>query len=190
VAALTAVAVVVVTPAHAARTFDLSTASIVDINAAFDAGALTSEKLTALYLARIAAYDKAGPRLNSIFHLNPRALEDARALDTERRLSGKRSPLHGIPVLLKANIDVVGWPATAGFYALRDSLARSDAEQAARLRRAGCVILGLTNMSEFASGPAISTLGGQHSARQSCSRSVMPLSARTRCGGYRRPRRR
>jgi Asp-tRNA(Asn)/Glu-tRNA(Gln) amidotransferase A subunit family amidase len=68
VAALTAVAAVVVTPAHAARTFDLSTASIVDINAAFDAGALTSEKLTALYLARIAAYDKAGPRLNSIFH--------------------------------------------------------------------------------------------------------------------------
>ena len=131
VAALTAVAVVVVTPAHAARTFDLSTASIVDINAAFDAGALTSEKLTALYLARIAAYDKAGPRLNSIFHLNPRALEDARALDTERRLSGKRSPLHGVPVLLKANIDVVGWPATAGFYALRDSLARSDAERAA-----------------------------------------------------------
>jgi amidase len=64
-------------------------------------------------------------------------------------------------VLLKANIDVAGWPATAGFYALRDSLAGADAEQTARLRRAGCVILGLTNMSEFASGPAISTLGGQ-----------------------------
>jgi amidase len=64
-------------------------------------------------------------------------------------------------VLLKANIDVAGWPATAGFYALRDSLAEADATQTARLRRAGCVILGLTNMSEFASGPAISTLGGQ-----------------------------
>ena len=161
VAALIAAIVILVSSTRAARTFDLSTASIVDINAAFDAGALTSEKLTGLYLARIAAYDKAGPALNGVFHLNLRALDDARALDTERRGSGKRSPLHGIPVLLKANIDVPGWPATAGFYALRDSLARSDAEQAARLRRAGCVILGLTNMSEFASGPAISTLGGQ-----------------------------
>jgi amidase len=159
--ALIAVTAIVVAPTSAARTFNLSTASIADINAAFDAGALTSERLTGLYLARIAAYDKAGPTLNSVLHLNPRAIEDARALDTERRVSGQRTPLHGIPVLLKANIDVAGWPATAGFYALRDSLAIADAEQTARLRRAGCVILGLTNMSEFASGPAISTFGGQ-----------------------------
>jgi amidase len=156
-----AVAALMVTPLRATRTFDLSSASIADINAAFDAGALTSERLTRLYLARIAAYDKAGPKLNSILYLNPRAVEDARALDTERRVSGGRTLLHGIPVLLKANIEVSNWPATAGFYALRNSLAAVDAEQAARLRRAGCVILGLTNMSEFASGPAISTLGGQ-----------------------------
>jgi amidase len=161
VAAMIAVTGLLVTPTRAARTFDLSTASIADINAALDAGALTSERLTRLYLARIEAYDKAGPRLNSVFHLNPRALEDARARDTERRVSGRRTPLHGIPVLLKANIDVAGWPATAGFYALRDSLAGADAEQTARLRRAGSVILGLTTMSEFASGPATSTLGGQ-----------------------------
>ena len=145
----------------AARTFDLTTASITDITAAFDAGALTSERLTQLYLARIAAYDKSGPKLNAVLRINPNAAEEARALDAERRTKGSRGPLHGIPVLLKANIDVAGWPATAGFYALRDSLATRDAEQTARLRRAGCVILGLTNMSEFASGPAISTLGGQ-----------------------------
>ena len=145
----------------AARTFDLTTASIADINAAFDAGALTSERLTQLYLARIAKYDKSGPKLNAVFQINPSAVEQARALDAERRAKGPRGPLHGIPVLLKANIDVEGWPATAGFYALRDSPATLDAEQTGRLRRAGCVILGLTNMSEFASGPAISTLGGQ-----------------------------
>jgi amidase len=145
----------------AARTFDLTTATIADINAAFDAGALTSERLTQLYLARIAAYDKSGPTLNAVLTINPKAVEEARALDAERRAKGPRSSLHGIPVLLKANIDVAGWPATAGFYGLRDSLATVDAEQTRRLRQAGCVILGLTNMSEFASGPAISTLGGQ-----------------------------
>ena len=89
VAALIAVTAIVVAPTRAARTFDLSTASIADINAAFDAGALTSERLTRLYLARIAAYDKAGPTLNSVLRLNPRALEDARALDAERRVSGR-----------------------------------------------------------------------------------------------------
>ena len=106
VVVLLAVTSVTVTPARAARTFDLATASIADINAAFNAGALTSERLTTLYLARIAAYDKAGPRLNSVFHLNPTAIDDARALDAERRAKGRRTPLHGLPVLLKANIDV------------------------------------------------------------------------------------
>jgi amidase len=163
VAGLIAATAIAGTSARAARTFDLSTATIADINTAFDAGALTSERLTRLYLARIAAYDHAGPALNSVLRLNPHALDDARALDTERHRQGRRTPLHGIPVLLKANIEVAGWPATAGFYGLRDSLAAVDAEQTARLRRAGCVILGLTNMSEFASGPAISTLGGADS---------------------------
>jgi amidase len=148
-------------PARAARTFDLTTASFADITAAFEAGALTSARLTELYLARIDAYDKKGPRLNAVLRLNPHALDEARALDAERASKGPRGPLHGLPVLLKANIDVVGLPTTAGFYGLRDSMPTQDAEQTRRLRAAGCVILGLTNMSEFASGPAISTLGGQ-----------------------------
>src|SRR5450432_2278242 len=82
-----------------ATTFDLSTATIAEINAAFDAGALTSEKLVTLYLARIAAYDQKGPSLNTIITLNPKALEIARALDEERKTKGPRSPLHGIPIL-------------------------------------------------------------------------------------------
>jgi amidase len=142
-------------------TFDLTSASIVDINAAFAAGALTSEKLTQLYLARIEAYDKKGPSLRAVIALNPKALEEARALDAERKAQGPRGPLHGIPILLKDNIDMAGMPTTAGFYALRDSVPAEDAEQTRRLRAAGCVILGKANMSEFASGAAISTLGGQ-----------------------------
>ena len=140
---------------------ELTNASIADLQAAFAAGALTSERLTQLYLARIDAYDKKGPALNAILTLNPRAVEDARALDAERKSKGARGPLHGIPVLLKANIAAAGLPWTAGFYGLRDSVAQRDAEVTRRLRAAGCVILGLTNMSEFAAGPAISSLGGQ-----------------------------
>ena len=79
-----------------ADTFNLETATIADINAAFDAGTLTSEKLVQLFLKRIEAYDQKGPRLNTIITLNPKALERARALDEERRQSGPRSLMHGI----------------------------------------------------------------------------------------------
>jgi amidase len=155
------IATLLTSPVRAARTFELTGATLADINAAFEAGALTSEQLTRLYVARIDAYDTKGPRINAVLTLNPRALEEARVLDAERKLKGPRGPLHGVPVLLKANIEVADLPATAGFYGLRGSIAQQDAEQTKRLRAAGCVILGLANMSEFATGPAISTLGGQ-----------------------------
>ena len=83
--------------------FDLTTASLADINAAFDAGALTSERLVQMYLDRIEAYDHAGPQLNAVLALNGGALATARALDAERRAQGPRSPLHGIPVLEVVN---------------------------------------------------------------------------------------
>src|SRR3954467_4429007 len=89
--------------AHAA-TLDLSTATIVDLNAAFKAG-LTSEKLTEAYLARIAAYDKQGPTINSVITLNPNAVAEAKALDAERKAGKIRGPLHGIAIVLKDNID-------------------------------------------------------------------------------------
>src|SRR5258705_3555105 len=83
------------TPAHSSTTFDLQTATVADINAAIDAGALSSEKLVRLYLNRIDAYDKNGPKINSVITLNPKALEEARALDAERKTNSRRSPLHG-----------------------------------------------------------------------------------------------
>src|SRR5204863_9080979 len=82
-----------------ARTFELETASIGDIQEAVSSGALTYEKLVTLYLARIAAYDHSGPSLNTVITLNPKALETAQALDAEFKAKGRRSPLHGIPVL-------------------------------------------------------------------------------------------
>ncbi len=84
----------------AAKEFDLATASIKDINEAIDAGALSSEKLVQLYLNRIAAYDQAGPKLNTIITLNPDALALARALDEARKTKGRRSPLHDIPAIV------------------------------------------------------------------------------------------
>jgi len=143
----------------AAQAAELSNATIADINAAFDAGTLTSEKLVALCLARIAAYDEAGPKLNAILALNPKALDEARALDRERKTKGRRSPLHGIPVVLKDNIDTRDLPTTAGSFLLSGSLPPDDAFIVKKFREAGAIVLAKLNMSEFASGAAMSSLG-------------------------------
>ncbi len=144
----------------AADTFDLTSATIEEINAAFDAGALTSERLVELSLARIAAYDDAGPQLNAILLLNPNAIETARAMDAERLAKGRRSPLHGIPVVLKDNFDTADMPTTAGSFMLKGSIPPDDAFLVQQLRAAGAIILAKLNMSEFASGDALSSLGG------------------------------
>lgn len=124
-----------------AKTFDLSTATVVDINAAFDAGALTSEKLLSLYLARIEAYDKQGPKVNCVITLNPNALAEARALDAERKAKGPRSPLHGIPIVLKDLVDAAGLPTTAGFTPFGAPVPERDSTVVARMRAAGAIIL-------------------------------------------------
>lgn len=138
----------------------LSSATIADINAAFDAGTLTSQRLIELYLARIEAYDQKGPALNAVLWLNENALREARALDAERRTSGPRSPLHGIPVVLKDNIDTGDLPTTAGSLLLAGSVPPDDAFLVTKLREAGAIILAKVNMSEFASGAAMSSIGG------------------------------
>ncbi len=144
----------------AAETFELTTATIADINKAFDSGALNSERLVELSLARIAAYDEAGPQLNAVMLLNPDAIETARELDAERRDKGRRSPLHGIPVVLKDNFDTADMPTTAGSFMLKGSVPPDDAFVVRRLREAGAVILAKLNMSEFASGGAMNSLDG------------------------------
>jgi Asp-tRNA(Asn)/Glu-tRNA(Gln) amidotransferase A subunit family amidase len=133
---------------HAAE-FDLSTATIADINAAFDAGKLSSEKLVSLYLARIEAYDKQGPALNSVINLNPRALAEARALDAERKRNGPRSPLHGMVVLAKDVFDTKDMPTTGGFKPMATSQPDRDAFVIERLRDAGAIVLAKLNLADW-----------------------------------------
>ncbi|MGC4071494.1 MAG: amidase family protein [Nibricoccus sp.] len=124
-----------------AAQFDLSTATIADINAAINAGALSSEKLVGLYLARIDAYDKKGPKINAVITLNPKALDEARALDAERKAKGPRSPLHGIPIVVKDLVDVVGMPTTAGFKPFGAPMPIRDADIVTKLKSSGAIIL-------------------------------------------------
>lgn len=125
----------------ATATLDLSTATIADIQAAMDEGSLSSEKLVTLYLARIAAYDKQGPKINSVITPNPKALDQARALDQERLSKGRRSPMHGIPVVIKDLIDMAGLPTSAGFKPFGNPIPDRDAGVVARLHAAGAIVI-------------------------------------------------
>jgi amidase len=140
-------------------TFRLEEATIAEIQEAVTAGALSSEKLVELYLARIAAYDRAGPRLNSIIYINPNAKVEAAALDKERAEKGPRGPLHGIPVLLKDNIDVANMPTTNGSAVMKDAVPPEDGSITKALRAAGVVIMGKAAMGEFAGGSYNSVRG-------------------------------
>src|SRR5262245_8503176 len=152
---------VTLVPVSARKTLDLDAATIADLNAAFKAGTLTSERLVQFCLARIEAYDRKGPALRAMITVNPKALETARALDAERKSKGPRSPIHGIPVLLKDNYDTADMPTTGGSLLLEGSIPPDDAFMVKRLREAGAVFIGKANLSEFASGAAHSSLGGQ-----------------------------
>jgi amidase len=145
------------------ETFRLREATIADIYKAFDTGALTSERLVQLYMSRIKAYDDQGPQINAIILINSNALERARELDRERRENGPRSPLHGIPIILKDNYDTFDMPTTAGSILLEGSIPPDDAFTVQRLRDAGAIVIAKANMSEFAESYGwlgYSSLGG------------------------------
>jgi len=133
------------------REFELDELTIDDLQQAMQSGKYSSRGLTEKYLARIQDIDKGGPRINSVIEVNPEALEIAEGLDRERKDKGARSPLHGIPILIKDNIDTADrMNTTAGSLALLGSTPPKDAFVAAQLRKAGAVILGKTNLSEWA----------------------------------------
>jgi amidase len=134
-----------------AKDFELDEITIDDAQKGIRSGQYSSHLLTEKYLARIQEIDTTGPMLNSVIELNPDALQIADALDRERKLKGSRGPLHGIPVLIKDNVDTGDrMNTTAGSLALLGSRAQNDAFIAAQLRKAGAVILGKTNLSEWA----------------------------------------
>ncbi len=162
---------------------DLQTATIPQLQARMAAGKLSSAQLVDAYLARIAAYE---PFLNSIREVHPRAREQAAELDAERRAGQVRGPLHGIPVLLKDNVGTADLPTTAGALSLKGSVPGRDATITARLRAAGAVILGKTNLSEFANWVDLdmpngySSLGGQ--VMSAFGEGVDPLGSSTGSG--------
>jgi amidase len=130
---------------------DFNEATIAELQAAMAAGNLSSVELVNFYLTRIRTLDQSGPTVNSIIELNPDAMSIAKALDAERRTSGPRGPLHGIPVVLKDNIDTHDSMQTAaGSLALVGSPALQDSTVAGRLRSAGAVVLGKATLSEWA----------------------------------------
>ncbi|KAG9103351.1 hypothetical protein FRC06_011350 [Ceratobasidium sp. 370] len=148
---------------------DLYEASILQLQRGLERKQFTSVDLVKAYLARIDEVNLKGPKLRAVIETNPSALKQAAALDAERKKSGKRSPLHGIPILLKDNIATLaseGMNTTAGSFALLKSIVPGDATVAAKLRKAGAILLGKTNMSEWAGfrgglTPGWSGRGGQ-----------------------------
>ncbi|MDE2219126.1 MAG: amidase [Gammaproteobacteria bacterium] len=147
--------------AEAARPFDVTGRSIAELAAAQAQGRVTSLQLVDAYLARIARIDRSGPTLRSVLALNPQARAQARALDRERAAGHVRSPLHGIPLLIKDNIETADPMATtAGSLALAANRGGRDAPLVARLRAAGAVILGKTNLSEWANIRSTSSVSG------------------------------
>jgi len=133
------------------NTIQVGERSLADLQADMAAGRTDAQQLVAAYTGRIEALDRSGPRLASVIELNPDALAIARALDAERRDKGSRGPLHGMPILIKDNIDTFDrMQTTAGSLALAGSRPATDAFVVQRLRAAGAVILGKTNLSEWA----------------------------------------
>jgi Asp-tRNA(Asn)/Glu-tRNA(Gln) amidotransferase A subunit family amidase len=148
--------------ATAGAAFDVQEKTIDELQAALTSGAVTSRSLVLAYLARIRAYDLQGPRLNAMISMNRRVLEIADALDRERAARGPRGPLHGIPIAIKDNFETADMPTTGGSLALTGFMTGRDAFQVKRLRDAGAIIIGKTNLHELASGiTTISSAGGQ-----------------------------
>lgn len=142
--------------------FDVFEASISEIGNALGLGQVNSVQLVQQYLDRIQAYDKQGPKLNSIVRVNPEALKQAQALDAERQRTGSRGPLHGVPIVVKDNYNTDHMPTTGGSVALANFIPSENAAQVDKLLQAGAIILAKTNLHEYAYGiTSIGSLVGQ-----------------------------
>jgi amidase len=168
-------------PAESAPPFDFEEATVDALQAAMASGRLTARRIAEAYLARIEAIDRAGPTLRSVIEVNPDALTIADSLDRERQEKRVRGPLHGIPVLVKDNIDTADrMMTTAGSLALEGPAPERDAFIVGRLRDAGAVLLGKTNLSEWANFRSTKSTSGW-SARGGLTRNPYALD-RNACG--------
>lgn len=142
------------------KPFEIVDATINDIHAAFSARRLTARALVQGYLNRIEAYDRQGPTINAIITVNPRALDEADALDAAFARSGPVGPLHGIPVVLKDQMDVAGLPTTLGSVVLKDNVPVRDAFVTAKLKKAGAIVLAKVTLGEMGTGDTYGSLFG------------------------------
>ncbi|TRX71703.1 amidase [Carboxylicivirga sp. M1479] len=161
--------------------FQLSEMTVAELQKKMQAGELTSEQIVKMYLTRIEQVDKNGPATNAVVEVNPDAIEIARALDDERSKGNVRGPLHGIPVIIKENIDTAGSMVTsAGSLALVNHVATKDAFIVTKLREAGAVLLAKANLSEWANFRSTNSSSGW-SSRGGQTRNPYVLD-RTPCG--------
>lgn len=142
------------------RRFELMEATIGDVHSAFASGQLTTRVLVQMYLDRIEAYDKQGPAINAVISLNPEALAEADRLDAAYRSGGLTGPLHGIPILLKDQMDAAGMPTTLGTVLLKDYRPTKDAFVTDKLKKAGAIILGKVTLGELGGGDTYGSLFG------------------------------
>ena len=150
------------TAPRATAPFEVHEATIAQLQSAMSEGRTSSLQLVESYLARIAAFDARGPALNSTIRINPQARAEARRLDAERRAGKMRGPMHGVPIILKDNFNTSDMPTSGGSLALANHQTTDDAFVVKRLRDAGAIILGKSNLHELAAGiTSISSLGGQ-----------------------------
>lgn len=144
-----------------ARAFTVFEKSVTELQEAMSGAIVTAEDITRDYLARLSLYDRNGPTFRSVLSINPRAIADARARDAERASGKVRGPFHGVPIVLKDNIDTTELPTTGGSLALVDHRPRLDSRVAAGMKQGGAIILGKANLDEFPFGDfGISTVGG------------------------------
>ena len=147
-------------PPRGTGTFRLQETTIAEIQAAFAAGVLSARQLVELYLARIEAYDRAGPNINSIITVNPHALEEAEELDRALAQTGVVGPLHGIPVIIKDQMDAFGMPTTVGSVLFKDYYPDRDSFVTEKLKRAGAIILAKATLGEMGRGDTHGSMFG------------------------------
>jgi amidase len=158
---LAALAAIVTALQGAETQFNVMETTIADVHKAYKSGKLTARQLTQMYLDRIEAFDKQGPKINCVITVNPKALEEAAKLDAAYKSAGPVGPLHGIPIVLKDQIDVAGLPTTLGSVVMKDYVPTRDAFVVERLKKAGAIVVAKVTLGEMGGGDTFGSLFGE-----------------------------
>ncbi len=141
--------------------FSVMETTVTEVHEAYKSGSLTAQQLVKMYLDRIEAYDQQGPKINCVITVNPKAMEEAARLDAAFKQSGPVGPLHGIPIILKDQMDVAGLPTTLGSLVFKDYVPTRDAFVVEKLKKAGAIILAKVTLGELGGGDTFGSLFGE-----------------------------